>query len=190
MTSGQYCVGKAYQFFERDILSSRKKYTLTEYFKAMFDYIFPATFRMDQQDKFDACWQLDLPALDFLWKLHDIADTAGDLEEDDIILRFWRCSKPYLKSKLAEAGLEPGRITLMELENLVMRLETAHLIAEAAMKQSYRLDSQAAALRRPNCGLPMVQPEKKPAWRLKSLAMGQGNNARLRLRLNTTLSHP
>jgi hypothetical protein len=180
MTSGQYCVGKAYQFFERDVLSSRKKYTLTEYFEAMFDYIFPATFRMDQRDKFNACWQLDLPALDFLRKLHDIADTVGDLEEDDIILGFWRRCKPYLKSKLAEAGLEPGRITLTELENLVMRLETAHLIAEAATKQSYRLDSQTAAPRRPNRGPPTVQPEKKPAWKPKSFGTGQGNAARSR----------
>jgi len=133
---------------------------------------------MDQCDKFDACWQLDLPILDFLQKLHDNADTVGDLKEDDIILRFWCHSKPYLKAKLMEAGLEPGRITLMDLENLVMQLETAHLIAEAAMKQSYRQDSQTAAPRRPNCGMSMVQPEKKPAWHSKSFAMGQGNTAR------------
>jgi hypothetical protein len=49
--SGKYCGGKAYKFFECDILNARKKYTLAEYFEAMFDYLFPATFRMDQRDK-------------------------------------------------------------------------------------------------------------------------------------------
>ncbi|KIM72358.1 hypothetical protein PILCRDRAFT_829797 [Piloderma croceum F 1598] len=43
--SGKYCGGRAYKFFERDILNVRKKYLLAEYFEAMFDYLFPATFR-------------------------------------------------------------------------------------------------------------------------------------------------
>jgi hypothetical protein len=134
--SGKYCGGKAYKFFERDILNARKKYTLAEYFEAMFDYLFPATFRMDQRDTFDACAQCDLSALDFLRQLQDIADTVGDLDDGDIILGFFRRCKSYLKVKLAEAGLEPGRITLTELEYLVVRLETAHLISEAAREHS------------------------------------------------------
>jgi hypothetical protein len=134
--SGKYCSGKAYKFFERDILNARKKYTLAEYFEAMFDYLFPATFRMDQRDKFDACTQHDMSALDFLRQLQEIADTVGDLDDGDIILGFWRRCKSYLKSKLAEAGLEPGRITVTELEYLVVRLETAHLISEAAREHS------------------------------------------------------
>jgi hypothetical protein len=134
--SGKYCGGKAYKFFKHDILNAQKKYTLVEYFEAMFDYLFPATFRMDQRDKFDACTQHHMSALDFLRQLQEIADTVGDLDDDDIILGFWRRCKSYLKSKLAEAGHEPGRITMSELEHLVVRLETAHLISEAAREHS------------------------------------------------------
>jgi hypothetical protein len=134
--SGKYCGGRAYKFFERDILNARKKYLLAEYFEAMFVYLFPATFRMDQRDAFDACTQCDLSALDFLRQLQDIADTVGDLDENDIILGFWRRCRSYLKVRLAEAGLEPGRITMMELEDLVVRLEKAHLISEAAREHS------------------------------------------------------
>jgi len=68
--------------------------------------------------------------------LQEIADTVGDLNDDDIILGFWHCCKSYLMLKLAEAGLEPGRITMSELEHLVVRLETAHLILEAAREHS------------------------------------------------------
>ncbi|KIM76333.1 hypothetical protein PILCRDRAFT_12925 [Piloderma croceum F 1598] len=91
--SGKYCGGKAYKFFERDILNARKKYTLAAYFEAMFDYLFPATFRMDQRDRFDACTQREMSALDFLRQLQDIADTVGDLDDGDIILGFWRRCK-------------------------------------------------------------------------------------------------
>lgn len=48
--SGKYLSGKAYRFYEQDILQNKKKYTLTEYFSALFDYIFPADFRMQQRD--------------------------------------------------------------------------------------------------------------------------------------------
>jgi hypothetical protein len=119
------------------ILNAHKKYTLAEYFEAMFDYIFPATFRMDQRDKFDECSQHNMSALDFLRQLQEIADTVRDLDDDDsVILGFWRCCKSYLKLKLVEAGLEPGRITMYELEDLVVRLETAHLISQAARQHS------------------------------------------------------
>ncbi|KIM80518.1 hypothetical protein PILCRDRAFT_822240, partial [Piloderma croceum F 1598] len=91
---------------------------------------------MDQRDVFDACTQGDLSALDFLRQLQDIADTVGDLDNNDIILGFWRRCKSYLKVRLAEAGLEPGRITMIELEDLVVRLEKAHLISEAAGERS------------------------------------------------------
>lgn len=136
--SGKYCTGKAYKFFERDILIGRKRYSLTEYFESMFDYLFPATFRMDQRDKFDACYQSEMSALDYLRKLQDIADTVGDLNENDIVLAFWRRCRSYLKSELAKAGLEPDRINLIQLENAVVRLETAHNISETAKKSNER----------------------------------------------------
>jgi hypothetical protein len=38
--------------------------------------------------------------------------------------------------RLVEAGLEPCGITMIELEDLVVRLETAHWISEAAREHS------------------------------------------------------
>ncbi|KAI6137844.1 hypothetical protein BKA82DRAFT_4263180 [Pisolithus tinctorius] len=68
-------VRHARQFYERDILDLRKRYSLTEFFEALFDYIFPADFRMQQRDKFDACRQDHRSVLDFLRRLQEIADT-------------------------------------------------------------------------------------------------------------------
>ncbi|KAI6144431.1 hypothetical protein BKA82DRAFT_4178098 [Pisolithus tinctorius] len=62
----KYLSGHAYQFYERDILDFRKQYSLTEFFEALFDYIFPADFQMQQCDKFDACHQDHCSVLDFL----------------------------------------------------------------------------------------------------------------------------
>lgn len=51
--SGKYLGGRAYHFFERDILDLKRRYSLMEYFEYMFDYLFPPDFRMQQCDKFD-----------------------------------------------------------------------------------------------------------------------------------------
>ncbi|KAF9440525.1 hypothetical protein P691DRAFT_687412, partial [Macrolepiota fuliginosa MF-IS2] len=75
--SGKYLAGSAYQFYECDILDLGQRYTLTEYFKHLFDYIFPADFWMQQRDKFDTCEQQEWSVMDFLCCLHELADYWG-----------------------------------------------------------------------------------------------------------------
>ena len=74
---------------------------------------------MDQCDEFDACWPLELYALYFLWKLQDIANTVGNLKEDDIILGFWHYCEPYIKAKLAETGFDPVKVPLQEMKGKI-----------------------------------------------------------------------
>ena len=88
--AGKYLDGCAYRFYERNILDLKKRYTLTTFFEALLDYVFPADFRMQQRDKFDACHQGRWSILDFLRKLQEIADTVGDIHERDVVLAFWR----------------------------------------------------------------------------------------------------
>lgn len=102
----------------------------------MFGYLFPATFRIDQHNKFDACQQSKMTALDFLRKLQDITDTVGDLSDYDIILAFWRRCFSYLNSELAKTRFESDQILLVELQSAVIRLEIAHNISESAKKHT------------------------------------------------------
>jgi len=123
--SGKYLTGRAYKFFEQDILQKGKKYSLTEYFAALFDYIFPADFRMQQRDKFDLYYQGNLSVVDYLRRLQDLADTVGDLNDNDVVLAFWRRCQPYLRSELTRTGYEPSVLTVIELETLATRIEHA-----------------------------------------------------------------
>ncbi|KAF7964565.1 hypothetical protein HWV62_5608, partial [Athelia sp. TMB] len=125
--SGKYLSDKAYRFFELNVLQNRKKYrSLTEYFEDLFDYLFPPGFRMQQRDKFDRFEQRDLPALDFLRRIQELADTVGDLEEKDVVLAFWRRCVPYIRAELTIRGFEPSDLSIRELEDLVTRFERAH----------------------------------------------------------------
>ncbi|KAF9476571.1 hypothetical protein BDN70DRAFT_779625, partial [Pholiota conissans] len=124
--AGKYLGGRAYMFFERDILSRQKNYTLTKFFEKLFDYIFPADFRMQQRDKFDAYRQDNHTVLDFLRKLQEIADTIGDMDDRDIVMAFWRRSQPYLRVEMTKLGLDPTILSLASLEEHAVRLERAH----------------------------------------------------------------
>jgi hypothetical protein len=93
-----------------------------------------------------------------------------------------------LKSKLAEVGLEPSRITMMELENLVICLETVHLISEAAAKNSDKPASQMAGtsnLKKPNQDTSQ-NSAKSPGWQPKVFDRGEGDKPKP----NPSLSKP
>jgi hypothetical protein len=86
---GKYLGGHTYYFYKRNILDLKKGYkSLTEYFEAMFDYVFPVDFQMQQHDLFDTCEQDNQTVLDFLQQLHKIADTVGDFKEKDVVMAF------------------------------------------------------------------------------------------------------
>jgi len=123
---GKYLAGSAYKFFERDVLDLQKKYSLTEFFEGLFDYIFPPDFRMLQRVKFSECCQEGHQSIrDYLCHLKDLADTAGDIEEQDIVRQFWMNCQPYIKASLVDKGYEPNTISLEVLESKALRTKRA-----------------------------------------------------------------
>ncbi len=137
--SGKYLGGRAYLFFERGVLAVKKPFlSLAGYFKHLFDYLFPLDFRMQQRDKFDLFEQRELSVLDFLRRLHELADTIGDLDDRDIIIAFWRRCKPYLRFEMLREGLDPSIMSLITLEEAAVRQERAHSAAEEDSKRSKR----------------------------------------------------
>jgi len=116
-------MGKAYQLYEQEICTCKKKYSLSEYFMALFNYCFPASFCMQQHDKFNACKQNDMSTIDYLWKLQDLADTIGDIIADGIVLASPHCASVYLQVKLADARYEPTDLTLDQLEDKIIALD-------------------------------------------------------------------
>ncbi|KAL4076906.1 hypothetical protein V8B97DRAFT_1856313, partial [Scleroderma yunnanense] len=101
----------AYHFFERDVLDLKKKYT------ALFNYIFPADFRMQQHNKFDACRQDRQSVLDFLRKLQEIANTVGNIGDCNVVLAFWRHCQPYLCAELTKNRYDATTISIITLES-------------------------------------------------------------------------
>ena len=125
-----------YKFFEQDILQKQKKYTLTGYFAALFDYIFPADFRIQQRDEFDACHQDDLSAVHYLRQLQDLADTVGDLDDADVVLAFWSRCQLYLRPELTRTGYEPSVLTVNDLKSLATRIERTEEAPRETQKSS------------------------------------------------------
>jgi hypothetical protein len=69
-------------------------------------------------------------------------DTIGDLDDNDVILAFFRQAKTYLCAKLAEAGLEATDLTIEELEDRVVSLKKANEISQEERKKPSQGSSQ------------------------------------------------
>ncbi|KAG2133736.1 hypothetical protein DEU56DRAFT_913853 [Suillus clintonianus] len=125
---GKYLSGQAYRFFERDILDLRKGYSLTEFFEQLFDYVFPPDFRMQQRQRFLDCRQDGKQSVrDYLRRLRDLADMAGDVDDREIVRQFWTNCKPYLKASLVDKGYEPNTVSLEVIEKKTLRTERAFI---------------------------------------------------------------
>ncbi|KIJ08247.1 hypothetical protein PAXINDRAFT_89137, partial [Paxillus involutus ATCC 200175] len=120
-----YLDGRAYKFYEHNVLDLKKKYSLTEFFEALFDYIFPANFCMHQRDKLDSCRQDSWSVLDFMRRLQEIANTVGDITECDMVLAFWCWCQFYLCAELTRNGYDSTTVSLVILEAECLRYEKA-----------------------------------------------------------------
>ncbi|KZP01993.1 hypothetical protein FIBSPDRAFT_710201, partial [Athelia psychrophila] len=99
--AGSHCSGDAYCFYESEVRRGKKKFTLTEFLRGMFDYVFPANFRTSQRILFEsqAQWR-GQKSVNFLCRLQTIARSAGDVSEREIMRHFWRYGYNHVVAKL------------------------------------------------------------------------------------------
>jgi hypothetical protein len=62
---------------------------------------------------------------DYLHRLHNLADTAGDVDEQELVRQFWMNCQPYIKASLVDKGYEPNTVNLDMIEQKALRTERA-----------------------------------------------------------------
>jgi hypothetical protein len=149
---GKYLGKRAYKYYEQEILSKRRKLTLSQFFAGLFDYIFPPDFRAQQRDRFDKCSQHGRTVRDFLQRLRDLANTIGDLKDKDIVLAFWRRCESYLRIELTRDGYSANSISLETLEELSVQHERTHNLLEREARKSEHGDSDQISIKLEDSG--------------------------------------
>ncbi|EIM89392.1 uncharacterized protein STEHIDRAFT_109583 [Stereum hirsutum FP-91666 SS1] len=128
---GQYMKGRAYKWYEREVVNGRRTFTKTEFFSALFDHVFPPDFRTEQRDKFENTHQGNWEIRDFIQRLQDIASTIGDVSEREIVRQAWRRSQVYVRTYLTKRGFDVERISLEQFSKYAQRAErTEKLLAK------------------------------------------------------------
>lgn len=131
----KFSTGRAYRYYEQEICNRNTRLSLDEYFSGLYTYIFPATFRNLQRDKFDACEQRGMSVRDYIRKLQDLSDTIGGLNDDDITLAFFRRANPAIRAALATDGYRADSTTLNVLEAKALAIEEGMEIARDAERK-------------------------------------------------------
>ncbi|KZP22577.1 hypothetical protein FIBSPDRAFT_890216 [Athelia psychrophila] len=126
--AGSRCSGDAYRFYESEVRRGKKKFTLTEFLRGMFDYVFPANFRTSQRILFESQVQRrGQKSVDFLRRLQTIARSAGDVSKREIMRHFWRYGYNRGVAKLISWKLDEHSA---KLQTVLEEVVTAEQIIE------------------------------------------------------------
>jgi hypothetical protein len=81
---------------------------------------------MLQRQKFLECRQEGKQSVrDYLRRLRNLAETAGDVDEREMVRQFWMNCQPYIKASLVDKGYEPNTVSLDMIERKALRTERA-----------------------------------------------------------------
>ncbi|KAJ7460474.1 hypothetical protein B0H11DRAFT_1923877 [Mycena galericulata] len=73
---------------------------------------------------------------DFMQHLQDLANTIGNISEQDLVLAFWRRCDSYLRVEFTRLGYEAEIISLKLLMRIAEREEHVHFLIEKERKKS------------------------------------------------------
>ncbi|KAG6808890.1 hypothetical protein H0H93_016363, partial [Arthromyces matolae] len=106
MVASEYLKGEAYKFYMNNVSWELKNWKYQKFMKALFNACFPATFRMEQQERLDTIKQEDRTVREFESELKLLYRVVGKARKRERVRKFWRGLQPRIQQKLYEAGYD------------------------------------------------------------------------------------
>lgn len=121
----QFLEGKASRFFMRHVSQNLKKWDTKKVYEGLFDYCFPAHFKLELREKMMSANQGSQTVRDYARELEMMAMRFPDITEREVTLIFWQGIHQGLRLYLIEKGMNPERTTLERLIKYANRREEA-----------------------------------------------------------------
>ncbi|KAJ6525380.1 hypothetical protein B0H19DRAFT_1008035, partial [Mycena capillaripes] len=115
--------GTASKFFMDHVTTDIKKWTVKDVYKALFDYCFPADFKLRLRKRLMDAYQGKKTVRDFARDLKSLAKRFPDVTERHLVQIFWDGAEQYIRVKWLDRGMSPEDSSLEKLVKWALRFE-------------------------------------------------------------------
>ncbi|SJL12635.1 uncharacterized protein ARMOST_16064 [Armillaria ostoyae] len=104
---GAFLTGEAADFYEDLVEDNAREWRLTSFFKELYNYCFPLTYRMEQRRKLKKCFQNELTVKQYDAALRRLWNTIGITSERERVDRLWTGLRVEIQKGLWQEKLHP-----------------------------------------------------------------------------------
>ncbi|KAJ7208904.1 hypothetical protein GGX14DRAFT_566600 [Mycena pura] len=127
--------GKASRFFMKHIALRRKNWTVKLVYEGLFDYCFPANFKLQLRERLMSAKQRGSKVRDFMRDIESLSVRFPDITERQLKQIFWLGIHQSLRFHLIGKGLDPERSSLKKLAKYATRQENVQDAIKAEQRQ-------------------------------------------------------
>jgi hypothetical protein len=118
-----HLTGKALDFYEQVTVRKPSTYALEVFFLDLFDFCFPADFRVKMRDQLDECSQDSKPVLEHIAAFEQLWRVVGLSNDQGKVIRFWSSLREDLQQELYRKDLDPEMTPWDEVVHAAERAE-------------------------------------------------------------------
>ena len=131
-----YLTGKAYDFYTLKVAINEDQWTVSQFYKELFNYCFPVDYRMQLQKTLARCHQNDKSVAEYTHELQDLFNMIGNIPKQDQVLKFWNSARPSIQKELWRNKLNPELSSWKKVVAQAEIIEIAENVAERRDRRS------------------------------------------------------
>ena len=110
-----YLTDKAYNFYMKKVMIDEDHWTVSQFYKELFNYCFPIDYRMQLRKTLAHCHQNDKTIAEYTHELQDLFNMIGSIPKQEQVLKFWNSACPPIQKELWQNKLNPELLSWREV---------------------------------------------------------------------------
>lgn len=107
-TISRFLKDKAYDYYVQCAAIQESEMEVEDFFRGLFNYIFPIDYIQDLRAKLDRARQKDKSVTEYVHELMELFNMIGSISERDRVNRFWATCNPVIRQGLWRDSLNPN----------------------------------------------------------------------------------
>ena len=124
-TLSTYMTGRAYDYYTQKVAQTEEKWSLDDLFQGLFNYCFPANYRIKMHAKLEKLVQShDQSVIQYVYELEELFNLIGNISEGDRVIKLWNGLRYEYQSALWRDRLHPE---VSSWDDVVAQAETIEI---------------------------------------------------------------